>query len=82
MVLIIATGYALAFHLRVRAAIGWVARSPNNGAQAAVLIGFVTMVSAWFHWGLTLILGGVLARELGRRLHQQGIPAHYRSDVQ
>ncbi len=77
MVLIIGTGYALAFHPRVQDGIGWLAQYPASGAQAAVVIGLVSMVTALFHWGLSLILGAVFARELGLRLHDRGIPAHY-----
>lgn len=76
MVLIIATGYVLAYHPRVQRGLSWLATVPANGGQAAVLIGFVAMVTALIHWGLSLILGAVFARELGKRLHEQGIPVY------
>ena len=77
MVLILVTGYALAYHPWVQRAIGWLTGLPNDGKQAVVLVGVLSMVVAWIHWGLGLIVGAVLAREMGRQAHKRGLSVHY-----
>jgi len=77
MVLILATGYVLAYHPWVQRAIGWLTGKPRNGAQAVVLVGVLSMVLAWVQWGLGLIAGAVLAREMGRQGHDRGLSIHY-----
>ncbi|WP_135852354.1 short-chain fatty acid transporter [Halorussus salinus] len=77
MVLILVTGYALAYHPWVQRAIGWLTSLPNDGKQAVVLVGVLSMVVAWIHWGLGLIAGAVIAREMGRQAHERDISVHY-----
>ena len=77
MVLILATGYVLAYHPIVRRAIERVASVPNSGKQAVVLVGVLAMVISWVQWGLGLIVGAVLAREMGRQAERRGLAVHY-----
>jgi short-chain fatty acids transporter len=77
MVLILVTGYALAYHPWVQGFIAWLTGLPNDGKQAVVLVGVIAMVVAWVHWGLGLIVGAVMAREMGRRAHERGLSVHY-----
>jgi short-chain fatty acids transporter len=77
MVLILVTGYALAYHPRVQQGIAWLTGLPNDGRQAVVLVGVIAMVVAWVHWGLGLIVGAVLAREMGRQAEERGLSVHY-----
>ncbi|WP_049996469.1 short-chain fatty acid transporter [Halococcus sediminicola] len=77
MVLILATGYVLAYHPLVRRAIERVAAIPNSGKQAVVLVGVLAMVVSWVQWGLGLIVGAVLAREMGRQADRRGLAVHY-----
>ncbi|AKH97480.1 short-chain fatty acid transporter [Halanaeroarchaeum sulfurireducens] len=77
MVLILATGYVLAYHPRIQSGIRWLARLPSNGAQAVVVVGVSAMVLAWIQWGLGLIIGAILAREVGRQAHERGMAVHY-----
>lgn len=77
MVLILATGYVLAYHPRVQRVISWLTGKPRSGAQAVVLVGVLSMVLAWVQWGLGLIAGAVLAREMGRQGHERGLSIHY-----
>lgn len=77
IVLVLVTGYVLAYHPSVRRAIGWLIRLPNSGKQAVVLVGVISMIVAWVQWGLGLIVGAVLAREMGRAANDRGIPVHY-----
>ena len=77
MVLILMTGFVVAYHPRVNAGIRRLTRLPSNGKQAVVLVGVITMVLGWIHWGLSLILGAIFAREMGKTAHERGITVHY-----
>ena len=77
MVLILVTGYAIAYHPRVQDLIGRLAGVTDSGAGAVVLVGVVAMVASWIQWGMGLIVGAVLAREVGRQAHRRGIQVHY-----
>jgi len=77
MVLILVTGYALAYHPAVNKLLVRLASVPNNGKQAAALVAFVAMVFSWINWGLGLIVGAILARETGRQAYFRGVPVHY-----
>ncbi len=76
-VLILVTGFVLAYHPTVQNQIKRLLSIPSTGRQAIVLVGFLSMVTAWIHWGLGLILGALLAREMGRQAHERGINVHY-----
>jgi short-chain fatty acids transporter len=77
MVLILVTGYTLAYHPRVNRLLVLLASKPSNGKQAAALVAFVAMVFSWINWGLGLIIGALLARETGRQAYFRNIPMHY-----
>lgn len=76
-VLILATGAVLAYHPSVQRGIGWLAHKPRTGRQAVVLVGLISMLVAWIHWGLGLIVGAVFAREMGRMAHKRELDVHY-----
>jgi short-chain fatty acids transporter len=77
MVLILVTANVVAHHPRVRGSILALVRIPKNGGQAAVLVGVGSMVTAWISWGLGLIFGAILAREMGKYAARKGMPVHY-----
>jgi short-chain fatty acids transporter len=77
MVVILATGTVVAYHPRVRASILRLVRLPRSGPQAVVLVGLGAMLAAWISWGLGLILGAILAREMGRAAARRAVPVHY-----
>jgi len=77
MVLILVTGYVLAYHSYTRRIIRALARVPSTGRQAAVLVAIVAMVLSWINWGLGLIVGAIMARETGRQAYFKKIPVHY-----
>ena len=77
MVLILVTANVVAYHPRVRGLILALVRIPKNGGQAAVLVGVGSMVTAWISWGLGLIFGAILAREMGKYAARKGMPVHY-----
>jgi short-chain fatty acids transporter len=77
MVIILVTANVVAYHPRVRRFILALVRLPKNGRQAVVLVGIGSMLTGWISWGLGLIFGAILAREMGKRADQDGIAAHY-----
>jgi len=77
MVLILVTGHALASSPAVSAVIARVARLPRSGPQAAWLVSTVAISTALVNWGLGLIVGAILAREVGRSCARRGVNAHY-----
>lgn len=77
MCLILITGYAVASTRPVRAVIRGLAGLPRTTAQAAVLIAAVAMGLSLLTWGLGLIAGALLARDVGREMQRLGRPVHY-----
>jgi short-chain fatty acids transporter len=77
MVIILVTANVVAYHPRVRGLILTLARIPKNGRQAVVLVGVGSMLTAWISWGLGLIFGAILAREMGKYAAKTGMPVHY-----
>ena len=77
MTLILMTGFALAYHPRANDLLVRLAKLPNSGKQAVVLVAVFSMAVAWIHWGFSLILGAIFAREMGKVAHEQGVDVHY-----
>lgn len=77
MVIILVTGFVVAYHPRVRGGILRLVRMPKNGRQAVVLVGVGSMLVGWISWGLGLIFGAILAREMGRVAARNGMAVHY-----
>lgn len=68
MVLILVTGYALAsskpVHFLLEKTAG-LATTPRNAVSLTVAVG---MIASWLHWGLGLVVAGLLAREIAKRV--------------
>ncbi|MFC4543620.1 short-chain fatty acid transporter [Halosolutus amylolyticus] len=77
MVLIIMTGFVIAYHPRVNDGLQRLAAVPNSPQQAVVLVGVVSMALAWIHWGFSLVVGAIFAREMGKAAYRKGIDVHY-----
>ena len=76
MCLILVTGHALAESRPVRLLIGNAARVPRGPATAAALVGLVAMGFGLINWGLGLIVGALLARDVARALESRGVRVH------
>ncbi|MBT3784554.1 short-chain fatty acid transporter, partial [bacterium] len=77
MCLILVTGYALAASPPVRFLVDLLAGLPKNTASAASLVCFVAVAAGFINWGLGIIVGALMAREVGRVGSSRGIPLHY-----
>lgn len=77
MCLVLVTGHALAGSRLVKVGVDRLAVLPRTGAQAAALVAGAAVLSSLLNWGLGLIVGALLAREVGRSTAARGIRAHY-----
>jgi short-chain fatty acids transporter len=77
MCLILVTGHALASSKPVRRFIDRIATLPHTQAQALTLTALVAMITALLNWGLGLIVGALLAREVGLSARSRGLKVHY-----
>lgn len=77
MCLVLVTGHALASSRPIRRIIDALASMPRSCAQAAAMVAFAACSAAILNWGLGLIVGALLAREVGRSMARRGIPVHY-----
>ncbi|MFV8169995.1 TIGR00366 family protein [Mycolicibacterium peregrinum] len=67
MVLILVTGYTLAEAPILKRAIVAIAAKPNNQVQGAFLCFGVSAVLALLNWGLGLVAGALVARQVAKR---------------
>lgn len=77
MMLILVLGHALALSAPARRLIGYLVEIPRSGATAAALVAVVSVITGLLNWGLGLILGAVLAREMATSLQRRSIPYSY-----
>lgn len=77
MCVVLVTGHALAETPIVRRAIRWLASIPTSTGSAAALVACAATVTGVINWGLALIVGALMAREVGRSLARKGVKAHY-----
>lgn len=67
MVLILVTGYTLAEAPVLKRAIVHIASKPNNQVQGALLCFSVSAVLSLLNWGLGLVAGALVARQVAKR---------------
>ena len=77
MCLILVTGHALASSPPVASLLRRLARWPGSATTATMLVGGTAMLLGLLNWGLGLVAGALLARDVGRSLRHRGIPHHY-----
>jgi short-chain fatty acids transporter len=68
MVLILVTGYALSNSRPIRFVLDWLASKPKTPRTAIVLMILVVMVTSFINWGCGLVVAGLLAREIAKRI--------------
>ena len=68
MVLILVSGYTLAEAPIIKRGLGWLASKPRNQVEGALLCFLVAAVACLLNWGLGLVVGALLARQVGSRL--------------
>jgi len=77
MCLTLVTGHALAAAPPVRRGIARLVDRVPTARAAIIVTALVAMLAGFLNWGLGLIVGAVIARDMGRSLKRRGIRAHY-----
>lgn len=77
MMLILVLGHALALSPPISRFIDKLCGRIKSGNQAAVTVGVLTMLVAFFNWGLGLIFGAIFARKVAEMAHRNNIPISY-----
>ena len=68
MALMLVTGFTVAktpLFMNLVSRIATVARTP---IRAVIMVAFVSLIVTWFNWGIGLVVGAILAREMARRV--------------
>jgi short-chain fatty acids transporter len=68
MILILATGFAIADAPVVQRALRSLASRVQTPTKAALVVFPIVAVAAWLNWGFGLVVGALLAREIARRV--------------
>lgn len=68
MVMMLATGYALASTPVARRALERIASIPQTPRAAIALTVLASLVASWLNWGLGLVTSALLAREIAKRI--------------
>jgi len=68
MVMMLATGYALASTPVAHRALERIASVPSTPRTAIALTVLVSLVASWLNWGLGLVTSALLAREIAKRI--------------
>ncbi|MGO1774111.1 MAG: short-chain fatty acid transporter [Agrococcus casei] len=77
MALILLLGHMLANTKPVRRLLDWVAEKPNTPMQAYLLVFVTAAVASLITWGLGLVVGGLLAKEVARSGRDRGLKLHF-----
>lgn len=77
MALIVVTGSAIANSPIVKKGIHRLASIPKSSKHAVWMVTFVSVLVSYLHWGLSLIVGALLAKEIAKQLRIKKIPFEY-----
>lgn len=77
MCIVLITGHALALSGPVQRAIGALTGLAKTPGAAVVIVALTSCFASLIQWGMGVIVGAFMAREMGRALAQRDIKAHY-----
>ncbi|MCA9300106.1 MAG: short-chain fatty acid transporter [Phycisphaerales bacterium] len=77
MCLILVTGHALVTSRPMRRVLDRLAGAPTSPRQAILLVGVVAMLLGLFNWGVGLVGGALLARQVAIEMKTKGRRVHY-----
>ncbi len=77
MSLILVTGAALAASPPIARVLRRIASTPRTGRQAVWMTSAVAILFGLFNWGLGLIVGAILARDVGRAMRARSVAVPY-----
>jgi short-chain fatty acids transporter len=68
MVLVLLTGYVLALSPIVKKIMDKITDLPQSSSQALGITAAVSLSACYFNWGFGLVIGAILAKEMGRKV--------------
>ena len=74
MVLMISTGFSVASIPWGQKILRYVAGIPKTPRGAVMFLTGITAALSWIHWGIGMIVGAFLAREMGKKIRQIDYP--------
>lgn len=74
MILILITGHALALTPPIQKFLKWIAGAGSSPVRAGMIVSFIAAIGSWINWGFGLIIGGLLALEVAKRLKKVDYP--------
>jgi len=77
MVLIVITGYGLATSPPIKRALQWLAVRPKTAKGAIMMTALVMALLTAVHWGVGLVIGAFLAKEVAWAGKKRGIKIHF-----
>lgn len=77
MMLMLVLGHCLALTQPIQKIIHQLVQFCTNTATSAVIVGISSMLMGLFNWGLGLIFGAILAREVGLKFSKQRKPLNF-----
>lgn len=77
MALIVITGSCVANAPLIKGGINYIASIPKSAKSAVFTVTLVSVLVSFVHWGLSLIVGAILAKELAKNLRDKKIPFEY-----
>ncbi len=77
MVLVLVTGYALAMAPAVNRVLRRLSSLPSSAGSAVVMVSFIALLANWINWGFGLIVGAVMALEVGKQMKMKGVKFHF-----
>ena len=77
MCVMLVTGFAFATSPLVEGAVRRASTYPSSARGAVAWVAFLACLSALMHWALGLIVGAMMAREVGRKCRDRQIRVHY-----
>ena len=77
MCIVLITGHALALSRPMQSLIRRVCGVANSPGSAVVIVSLVSSLASLLQWGLGVIVGAFMAREMGKHFAREGKPVHY-----
>ena len=77
MCLVLVTGFALASSKPIIFLIKILSNIPRTASSAAAMVCLVSVLSGFINWGLAIVVGALLAKEVAKACHLRGLKVHY-----
>lgn len=77
MCIVLITGHALALSAPIQRMIRALTRHARTPGSAVIIVAMTSSIASLIQWGMGVIVGAFMAREMGRAFAEQGKAVHY-----